>query len=289
MAPPAVLPLSTRSRTDPPPTTWDPSSAPASAPRPSPQPTAPYLNQLLGERAPLIFGNLDGGDHPVPLPSPGSGASPRELLRDWGGEAGEGAAHRVRAQGRGMGGQRYLGGASAPHGNRCMVWPASGIPGGASKCPTHPPQPLGCPVLLRPVIRLPGSLGPSAASGAGCERRWGSGWLEREDTRHPAPPLPTPSLRRGISPGMPGARRGFGAGFGFVLEMTGNSWAGRALPQPSPPPPTHCVTPLGAPSLPRAGCGAQYGHRPLPQTQDHAASPALDARPGPRTPSRRQD
>lgn len=50
-------------------------------------PPPQYLNQLFGEGTPLIFGNLDGGDHPVPLPSPQSGVRPRglgEILRDGG-------------------------------------------------------------------------------------------------------------------------------------------------------------------------------------------------------------
>lgn len=56
-------------------------------PPPCPDPPASYLNQLFGEGAPLIFRDLDGGDHPVPLLPPESSASPGQLLWD-GGERG---------------------------------------------------------------------------------------------------------------------------------------------------------------------------------------------------------
>lgn len=200
-----------------------------------------------------------------------------------GGGAGEGAAHRARAQGKGMGEQCYLGGASAPHGNRDMVWLASGIPGGDSKCPTHPWQPPGSPVLLRPAVGLPGPVGPGAASGAGCKRRGGGqgGW--GGGTQGAQPPTPHPQPPEGDQPGDAGSAARFRCRFRLCFGDDGK-FLGRQSPAPAPPPAVSPSSGLPAPHgqgvghstatppppdpgpccIPCAGCGPRSPH-PRPE------------------------
>lgn len=209
----------------------------------------------------------------------------------------EGAASGGSGDGEGADGQRYLGGAPAPHGGRGRVRLTSGIPAGDSKHLVHPQQLRRSPVLLHPDIGLLGPIRPHAASGAHCGRAQGQGG---GGTCPPAPhgsstsTLQPPGLPRQIRSGR-GCReqRRSAEVLAFVSLMTGNSWAGRALLQP----PTWCVTPLGAPRAPTQcvalqqapspswpGHGAQHG----PPRQDRAASPALDTAQLPAPPAGRR-
>lgn len=189
--------------------------------------------------------------------------------------ASEGTAGRGSRAG-GSAGQRYLGGAPALCGNRGRVCLASGIPGGTSisgghdERPAHPREPHGTLILPHPDIGLLRPVRLRAASGAPCEGEGSGGWGEplprhprAATTRSRSPRSPKVPRRMGQGAveqreGTSGAGLGtagavrersgsFGGSFGFVSQMMGNSWAGRALPQPPPgvSPPSGLPTPRG--------------------------------------------
>lgn len=164
-------------------------------------------------------------------------------------------------------------------------------PGSRTGPPSSRTPALGSSVLYGPA--QPPEL-PARVRGQGDEGD------HSPDTPEPQPPAPgprnPPESPDGVREGTgkegertPGAGQGtlgavrersrsFGGSFGFVSQMMGNSWAGRALPQPPP----GVSPPRGSQPLVARSLGTES-----PSPASHAASLVLDTAPAPHPPGGR--